>query len=176
MSELNDDERADLISYLDGEMDEEMAQAFEARLGRDPQLRAEADAMKKTWELLDYLPRPEPSASFTHQTLERLAIRDTGRVGVNGMPTQRWAWAAPVGWAAAMLMAMGGGLFAAHHLWPPAPAPVIQAQPGPQTPDTETLIVRDLDVIQNKRLYDQAPDLDFVRALPGALGDDEGGD
>ena len=59
-SPLNERERADLVAWLDGELEGEAA-------------RAEADALRKTWELLDYLPRPEPSASFTHRTLSRLA-------------------------------------------------------------------------------------------------------
>src|SRR5229473_2045109 len=60
MSQLNEDERAELVAYLDGELNEEAAQVLEARLSREPDLRAEAEALKRTWELLDYLPRPEP--------------------------------------------------------------------------------------------------------------------
>src|ERR1700676_4895709 len=104
MSQLSEDERADLVAYLDGELDEAASQDFEARLSREPQLRAEAEALKKTWELLDYLPRPEPSGGFTHRTLERLAVRETAVI--RDGTARRWAWLAPVGWAAAMLMAM----------------------------------------------------------------------
>src|SRR5262249_41070651 len=70
MPQLTDEDRANLVAYLDGELDAEAAQALEAKLSVDPTARAEADALKRTWELLDYLPRPEPSPSFTHRTLE----------------------------------------------------------------------------------------------------------
>jgi hypothetical protein len=42
-----------------------------------------------------------------------------------------------------------------------------------QQADVEALIVRDLDLIRNKRLYDNADNLDFVRSLPEAFGDDD---
>src|SRR5438874_735215 len=117
MAQISDDDRAELVAYLDGELAEEAAQAFEARLSRDRQLRSEAEALKKTWEMLDFLPRAEPSASFTHKTLERLAVHSTGRVAPGGKPGL-WAWAAPLGWAAALLIALGGGWLAATTLWP----------------------------------------------------------
>ena len=72
-SPLNERERADLVAWLDGELEGEAARALEAKVSLDPAARAEADALRKTWELLDYLPRPGPSASFTHRTLSRLA-------------------------------------------------------------------------------------------------------
>jgi len=90
MSQLNDDDLNALTAYLDGELDDAASQAFEARLRRDPDLRAEAEAMKRTWEMLDYLPRPEPSTSFTHRTLERLAVLDTAPATPVPAPG-RWA-------------------------------------------------------------------------------------
>ncbi len=39
---LSDDEREDLTAYLDGELDEQSARELEAKLGRDPNTRAEA--------------------------------------------------------------------------------------------------------------------------------------
>ena len=65
---LNDEERDELVAYLDGELDEQAARDVEARLGRDPRAKAEAEALRRTWNLLDYLPRPEPSGDFTHRT------------------------------------------------------------------------------------------------------------
>ena len=62
----------DLVAYLDGELDPDRNEAVEAKIGIDPTARAEADALKKTWDLLDYLPKPEPSPSFTERTLSRL--------------------------------------------------------------------------------------------------------
>jgi anti-sigma factor RsiW len=170
MSQLNDEDRAELVAYLDGELGEKAAQAFEARLSRDGELRAEADVLKRTWDMLDFLPRAEPSASFTHETLERLAVQNTG--GPGGARLRLWKWGVYGGWAAAVLVAVGAGLFAAH-LFGPAVHPVSQAPEGQQV-DVEMLMIRDLDVIHNKRLYDNAEDINFVRSLPQAFDDEEG--
>src|SRR5436305_2407029 len=69
-----DEPQAELVAYLDGELDEHATQELEQQMGRDPQLRARADALKKTWELLDFLPQPEPTASFTSRTLDRVSV------------------------------------------------------------------------------------------------------
>src|SRR5947208_292785 len=76
---LDDEQREDLVAYLDGELDEEAARALEAKLSLDSAVRSEADQLRRTWELLDYLPKAEPSPNFTHRTLDRVsAIRPGG--------------------------------------------------------------------------------------------------
>ncbi len=65
-------EDAELIAYLDGELDPTAAAAVEAELARNPQLRERAEAYKKSFDLLDYLPKPEADPSFTTRTLTRL--------------------------------------------------------------------------------------------------------
>jgi anti-sigma factor RsiW len=179
MADLSDDEKADLTAYLDGELDEETSQAFEARLSRDPKLRAEADSLKRTWEMLDYLPRPEPPNNFTQRTLERLAIRNTSKAVA--VPKRRWAWLAPAGWAAAMVAAMVGGLLAAQQLWPvPAvvdqkPPVVEQKPPQPERDEFDAQLARNLGAVENYRLYSNVDDLKFARQLGGVLGDEEEG-
>jgi anti-sigma factor RsiW len=166
MAQLNEEDRVELVAYLDGELTEEATQAFEARLNRDCQLRTEVEAMKKTWDLLDYLPKTEPSPSFTHRTLERVALKSGAKIA-GGSP-KRWAWLAPVGWAAAMLVAMLGGLLIANWFWP-APSPV---QTNAQL-ELEEQIARDQEVIRHIKLYGNAPNLAFVKALPQAFDDEE---
>jgi hypothetical protein len=63
---------AELIAYLDGELDPPAARRVEARLAADPALRARADALKRSYDLLDFLPKPEPSPTFATRTLDRL--------------------------------------------------------------------------------------------------------
>lgn len=69
---LPDPFEAELVAYLDGELDAAEARRVELRLASDPQARAKASALKKTYDLLDYLPRPEPSPDFTTRTLHKL--------------------------------------------------------------------------------------------------------
>jgi anti-sigma factor RsiW len=161
---LSDEERATLVAYLDGELDDEAARQVEARISRDPAVRAEVESMKRTWELLDYLPRAEPSLSFTHRTVslvtaERRAWRQARRRWRRGL--------FGVGWAAAVLLAALAGYSGFTRLAPREP--------------TEEQLARDLRVLENQQLYekvlvgDSARDsLDFLKALdqPDLFGDD----
>ena len=63
---------AELVAYLDGELDPAAARKVEARLAKDPAARARAAELKKSFDLLDYLPKPEPSPTFTSRTLDKL--------------------------------------------------------------------------------------------------------
>ncbi len=55
---LSEQEKADLVAYLDGELGGEAARSLEAKITLDPAARSEAETLKRTWDLLDYLPRP----------------------------------------------------------------------------------------------------------------------
>src|SRR5262249_19754208 len=114
---LNEEERADLVAYLDGELDAAKARAVEDRIGKDPAARAEAETLKKTWELLDSLPRPEPSPSSTHRPLDRLAaMRPSGPTPA--VPRRRWGLTA-LGWVAAGLVAAAAGYAGVTVAFPP---------------------------------------------------------
>src|SRR6516162_3289401 len=109
---LNDDERDELVAYLDGELTDHAAHGVERRLNQDSRVRAEADALKQTWELLDYLPHPEPSPSFSTRTVERISALRTAQATAS--TRLRW-WLGGVGWAAAVLLAGAAGYAAMTH-------------------------------------------------------------
>jgi anti-sigma factor RsiW len=160
---LSEQERENLVAYLDGELDEESTQALEAKLNLDAEARAEAEAMKRTWGLLHYLPRPEPAADFTHRTLEKLALKKPIETGLMPRVTSRgWLGA---GWAAAILLAAGLGWWGAGLL----------TKPSPVSSEDEQL-VRHLRVIQKLPLYEQVDDIEFLRALdhPDLFGEEAG--
>jgi hypothetical protein len=95
------DEKEKLVAYLDGELSEIEAEEIHARLGRDPQLRLEADALTQTWELLNYLPRPQAPQDFTAKTVQRLetagyVLRQRG---------ERWRRLALLGWVGVIFLA-----------------------------------------------------------------------
>src|SRR4051794_26053888 len=88
---LSEAERANLVAYLDGELAGEAKRAVETRINLDPTWRDEAEALKRTWDLLDYLPVPEPSPSFTQRTLSKLEpIRTSVRKKKRGRARPRW--------------------------------------------------------------------------------------
>jgi anti-sigma factor RsiW len=156
---LSDRERADLVAYLDGELKGDAARTIEGRIAHEPAVREEAEALRRAWDMLDFLPLPEPSVQFTHRTLEKV-VPITAPV-VPLVRPRRWVWTAvAAGWAAAVAVALVGGYEATRRVAPP--------EPGDQD------LVRDLRVIENKRLYEAADDLDFVRELdaPDLFGDD----
>src|SRR5580658_2364513 len=97
---LTEDEKAELVAYLDGELDDAAAHAVEAKIATNPDARAELDALKQTWGMLDYLPKASPSPSFTNRTMERLTLEKGGAKKTMPMPGRRFAWLRRVGWAA----------------------------------------------------------------------------
>lgn len=105
-SQFSEQERADLVAYLDGELHGEAARALETKLNLNAVARAEADGLRRTWELLDFLPRAQPSPHFTHRTLERLSpLRSDER-----RRRRRWRICClGVGWIAALLLAGWAG-------------------------------------------------------------------
>jgi anti-sigma factor RsiW len=155
-SAFTERERADLVAYLDGELEGEAARALEAKLSLSPEARAEAESLKRAWEMLDYLPRAEPSPHFTERTLSRLAPLRAARPG--------WRrWMAAGAWAAGVLAAFAAGWVGFNRLVP--------AEPG------ERELVQDLRIVENKRLYELVPDLDFLKKLddPDLFGEDGSG-
>ncbi len=170
MPHLSDNDRQNLVAYLDGELDAATAHALESKLSLNPLARAEAEALRRTWELLDYLPRPEPSTDFTNRTLSKLSVQPiTGKQTLLVRPRRRWL--AALAWAAAVLLAAAGGYGGAELLWPPRPAPTV-AEEG--TADVDETLARHLGVIENRALFEAAENLDFLRALdqPDLFGDD----
>lgn len=159
---LTEQERDELVAFLDGELPEPAAQEFEGRLGRDPRLRAEAESLKTTWDLLDFLPKPEPSPSFAERTLSRIEPAVTAeRVAAPALPWKRVGLG--VGWAAAALVSMWLGYRAYGWFSPRGPG------------DAELL--RDLRVIENKRFYELIEDVRYLDQLdqPDLFGDETGG-
>ncbi len=158
---LTDEEREELVAYLDGELKGQAAQAVQAKLALDPRYRGEAETLRQTWQMLDFLPRPEASANFSHKTLERLsALRP--QVAPPPAPPRSRAWLKGVGWAAAVVVAAAGGFLAVSFLLPRDGA--------------DEDLARDLRVIENRRLYEHVDDVDFLWQLnhPDLFGDDGG--
>lgn len=158
---LNENERQNLVAYLDGELQEPAAQALEAKLSFDAGARAEAEVFRKTWALLDYLPRPEPSVNFTHETLERLSALKTGVAPRSA--GRRWRrLGLALAWAASLFVALVVGYRSG--TWMAGPGIFVEA------PITE----QDQRIVGNQVLYEQLEDLEFLDKLdkPELFGDE----
>src|SRR5262245_44416493 len=66
---LTSAERANLVAYLDGELNDAESRALATKLTQSVSARREVEALERTWELLDYLPRQQASPEFTSRTL-----------------------------------------------------------------------------------------------------------
>ena len=162
--ELEDD---DLIAYLDGELPPTEAQKLESKLAFDAKARTRAAEYKKTFDLLDYLPKPEPSADFTNRTLTRIqpafapgsATSQAFTLNLSGAtpaPPRR-IWPEFAFWSFAVLVAAGLG-FGAHTL----------AQPYISPRKVEVFDQADLALIHELPLFLGVDDLDFLRKLHDA--------
>jgi anti-sigma factor RsiW len=160
---LSDDEREELVAHLDGELDEARARVVEARLSLDPAARAEAEALNRAWEMLDYLPRPEPTEGFTHRTMERVSVVRSQQLARRAAWRRRRPWLVGAGWAAAVLALAAGGFLGMRQALTHGP--------------TDEDLARDLRVLENKRSYEQVEDIGFLWKLshPDLFGDDSEG-
>lgn len=152
------DPDAELIAYLDGELDGPEAQEVEARLALDPAARTRADAYRKTFDLLDYLPRPEPSPDFATRTLTRLQPVASGERRAAGSD----ASASPVARRSSLLPWLLAGVLAAVGGY------VAHVALRPLSGRADDLSYADVRVIENLPLYLGVDDLGFLRALDDA--------
>jgi hypothetical protein len=101
-----DDDDGELIAYLDGELDDDATRAVESRLAEDETSRKKIDAYQKTYDLLDYLPKPAPSPNFASRTLTALQPSLPRATGAGQTePTTQRIWPETLGWAAAAMLA-----------------------------------------------------------------------
>ncbi|MFO0891749.1 MAG: hypothetical protein U0790_21735 [Isosphaeraceae bacterium] len=76
---LNPEERANLVAYIDGELTDGESRSIATKLTHSPTARREVESLKKTWELLEYLPRPQATPALLERTqtaVERLHSRE----------------------------------------------------------------------------------------------------
>ena len=61
---------ADYVAYLDGELEPHLKSDVESRLAADAQFRQRLQQLEKAWSMLDDLPRVSVDETFTKSTVE----------------------------------------------------------------------------------------------------------
>jgi anti-sigma factor RsiW len=170
---LTEAERDDLVAYLDGELAGEAKTNIESRLVNDPAVRAEADALKRAWDLLDALPKPEPSTDFVTRTLNQIsaikvsAPTELERIPIaRGVPWYRRTGMRVASWVAAGLLAIVVG-----YLLTPGPRQPVAAD---MDPASDPLMAKEPTAIENLPLYLAVENIKYLQALDKSdlFGDD----
>jgi anti-sigma factor RsiW len=147
---LTSDERDDLVAYLDGELPEGHTRAIATKLSLSATARQEVEMLKKTWELLDHLPRPQVPEQFTEKTITSIRrLELEGRLWEPAL----YAWSAfaarAVGYVAIAAVALGLGYVLARWAWP----------------DPTQRLVRDLTLAEHLDEYLEVGSFDFLSQL-----------
>ena len=167
----DDETSEELVAYLDGELDDAETRAVESKLASDDAARVRVDTLKKTYDLLDYLPKPEPSASFASRTVSQLSFAapaasnpssptlhpsaaTSGFVLPPRPPAHRGRLAAS--WAIALAAALALGYFG--HLL---------AKPHLEAADPTKRTSEQVRLLERLPLYLGVDDLEFAKQLEG---------
>ena len=147
---LTEEDRSNLVAFLDGELPDEEAQEMEAKLARSLSARKEVEALEKTWTMLDWLPRTEAPADFTDQTISRIHSQQMRAERIEG----RLKWLSllsgkAIGWAACVAAAVAIGFVGVRYVWP----------------DPSRGLIEDLEIVDNMDLYREVPDIKFLDNL-----------
>jgi hypothetical protein len=143
-------ERADLVAYLDGELDEGASRSIATKLTQSLSARREIEMLQKTWEMLEHLPRPRASEAFTQRTLTevgRLSVAGDKMVDAASRTLRRAVVMALC--IAASLACFGLGLVLMRWVWP----------------DPTSRLARDLSIAENLDEYRDVGSLEFLDRL-----------
>ncbi len=143
-------ERENLVAYLDGELNPDESQRLSTKLTQSLSGRREVEDLKRTWELLDALPRPNAPEDFTARTLSEIqaeASPDERLARVAGR-SLRVASRVLVG----VLLAgasLAGAYAATRWLWP----------------DPSARLIRDLSLAEHLDEYREVGTFEFLKEL-----------
>ena len=147
---LTSDQRANLVAYLDGELEESEAAAIEKTLAMNSTARHEVGLLNKTWHMLDVLPAAKASIEFTSQTLTRLKVIQE-KPSLQDQPWFSSACRGTIiaGWVAALAFSAVIG-FNVTIRWIPNP---------------NQQLIEELPLIENLHIYTEVKDYKFLKEL-----------
>ncbi len=160
ISRLSQQQRADLVAYLDGELDEATTRSIEETLAKSPVARHDVNLLVRTYELLNELPRPSLGRDFTTRTISVLTKDDESQQWTGlSLPSRFGSDAARrgvicIGWVAGLVLAAVGG-FLLTNQW---------------IPDESRMLVEELPLIENLDDYSKVESIEFLRELQARVG------
>ncbi len=150
---LSTEERANLVAYLDGELNEAESHAIATKLTQSMTARREVEVLQKTWEMLDLLPRTKASDDFTSRTLTTIDGLGLGRKAV---PPAAARTLGQLGrllvWAVAAALLFGLGYLLTLRAWP----------------NPSARLARDLAIAESLDEYRDVGSFEFLRWLDRA--------
>ena len=145
---LSIDERSNLVAYLDGELNDAEARSIATKLTQSMTARREVDALKKTWEMLDLLPRAKASEDFASRTLSVAIGRGDNRTASLASDLARRAGVG-LAWALASALLFVLGYFLVIRVWP----------------NPTARLVRDLPIAESLDAYRDVGSIEFLEQL-----------
>ena len=149
-SQLPPDLRAELVAYLDGELDEAATLEMERVLAENSAVRQEVDTLMRTFDLLDELPQQSASEEFTETTLATIQIESASG------PRAATPWYKRVprglvvaGWMTSLALSAVFG--------------VLLSQPG--SDDESQLLVEELPLLENLDVYTELGGIEYLEKL-----------
>jgi hypothetical protein len=116
---LSPDERADLVAYLDGELPEAHTRVISTKLIQSATARREVEILKKTWELLDFLPRPQATEEFSQRTISHIhRLELEGRSWEPLVASWSLQAARVIGYLIVVVLSLGVGYILTRWAWP----------------------------------------------------------
>jgi hypothetical protein len=147
---LSPDERADLVAYIDGELPETHSRAISTKLTQSATARREVEMLQKTWEMLDYLPRPEVNQQFSEKTVSHIRRLELDARAWEPVLASWSAWAAlAMVYVVIGLASLGMGYFATRWIWP----------------DPTVRLVNDLTLAEHLDEYEKVGSFEFLTQL-----------
>lgn len=157
-----DGELTQLVSYLDGELEDVDVHAIEQRLIEDPDLRSHADILSRTWAMLDELEEVSASQQFTEDTLATVSMEATRPSDDAQASLLRRCVAAVAYYRIVPLFLMGViGTFSG--LWLANRAVDRRESTGPAA--ASRLLLDHYDLIRRAEAYSAVPDAQRLRDL-----------
>lgn len=143
-------ERANLVAYLDGELNEAESRAIATKLSLSPTARREVDALEQTWELLEQLPRVKAPENFTERTLTEVRkVEEVGGRIENAVLANVSRVARAAVWVGISTLAFGLGYALTQWVWP----------------NPTARLASDLSVAEHLDEYRDVGDFEFLKEL-----------